>query len=272
MAISEQQFLTGYRVQETKIATWEQFDQEIATLRERYQGHEIFFRGQGNAEWSLDTTLERTVQHPYRVSKYLQEATQHSEEIETFTGTRWNIPDFPRILDQLRGQGHRFRHLPCYEYLVYLRHHGFPSPLLDWTQSPHIATHFALAKPDSGDSAVFCYLEEIGEGKAGTVGEPWIHTHGPYVRSHWRHFAQRAYYTTATFWDPNEQQHCFCNHHHVFAKSEQHQDLLFKIVIPGALKRAGRYRLDDFNINDFTLFQTDDALCKTIATRVFETA
>src|SRR5579871_975887 len=33
---------------------------------------------------------------------------------------------------------------PGYDYMAYLRHHGFPSPLLDWTRSPYVAAFFAF--------------------------------------------------------------------------------------------------------------------------------
>lgn len=33
-----------------------------------------------------------------------------------------------------------------YGFMTRLRHHGFPSPLLDWPQSPYIAAFFAFNK------------------------------------------------------------------------------------------------------------------------------
>jgi hypothetical protein len=60
--------------------------------------------------------------------------------VESFSGRRWDkvptVPEFQELvtdnafvwLDMLLSQRPEI-----YEYLVYLRHHGFPSPLLDWT-------------------------------------------------------------------------------------------------------------------------------------------
>jgi len=52
---------------------------------------------------------------------------------------------------------------PAYSYLAHLRHNGFPSPLLDWTQSPYVAAYFAFARPQGEQVALYVYCEQTKE-------------------------------------------------------------------------------------------------------------
>lgn len=69
--------------------------------------------------------------------------------------------------------------LKWYDYLLYLRHHGFPSPLLDWTQSVYLALGFAFFdQNDASSRSVYMYMETPLKGKSGAIGEPTIHRFG----------------------------------------------------------------------------------------------
>ena len=157
------------------LKNWSEFKPTIDEIRNQYRFHEfsvgddntkkfnniILFRGQQNSSWKLETTLERKSKENFSVQHYLMLATRSVHEIESYIGSKWNIPDYPDIMDEiLTKQSEYGPFLPSYDYLVYLRHHGYPSPLLDWTESPYIAAYFAMCDESSEDSvAVYAYIE-----------------------------------------------------------------------------------------------------------------
>jgi len=56
-------------------------------------------------------------------------------------------------------------------------------------------------------------------------------------------------------------------HQLVFDAGETDQDLLWKIVLPATERERVLKRLDRFNLNAFTLFDSEESLMETIAVR-----
>jgi hypothetical protein len=268
-----------------KIEAWEKFEDALNQIRQDYgyfegklndggtlrQKIRILYRGQANEKWPLQTTLERKANEEFDVYQYLRLARLTVNEIESFTGTRWNIPAYLELEKVTHEKSTAFDvHLPIYDFLVYLRHHGFPSPLLDWTESPYIAAYFAYLASNAEDPAVYCYVETPRLAKGGVGGHPQISVMGPYVSTHKRHFAQKAWYTVATKWDYALKRHAFCSHEDIFSNGNEQQDVLVKLVLPAHDRVHALGRLAEYNINHFTLFQSEDALIKALETKYFE--
>lgn len=255
---------------------WKSFEDELQTLREVLADSapdkrcpELLFRGQSDSEWELTTTLERAGCQGMSFDAYYRRAVSRVRPaVETFTGVKWDVADYSiPLVESFRTDRelfslHRFPSVELYRYLVYLRHNGFPSPLLDWTASVHVAAFFAFREDRKAKArSIYVYCERPEGLKGGAVGEPAMRPIGAYVRSHRRHFRQRSDYTICAKFEPDSGWH-FHQHDPVFFNRKQ--DFLFKYDIPSSERIEVLRRLDEYNLNAFSLFDTEETLLETM--------
>jgi FRG domain len=262
------------------LSTWQHFEKRLRVL-ERWRrrttkpynriGRYWLYRGQANAKWPLTTTLERVGGADMPLTRYYEIISRIKPEIESLTRQYWDIPDPPTynsLMSKAGGLPPIQDPAKLYEYVVYLRHHGFPSPLLDWTRSPYVAAYFAY-KDDSlaDDVAIYAYMEYARGGKLGDVGAPRIEGKGPFVRAHPRHHMQQAEYTICV--RQTENGLVYTSHETVFQKAIEGQDVLCKFVLPGSERANVLEYCHRFNLNSYSLFGSEESLMEALKLRSF---
>lgn len=258
-----------------KVSDWEAFEEEAKGLlahweRQRFTSN-LLFRGQSDSTWRLETTLERYAPDSLTVGDYYQTIYSAKGEIESLLERRWEIltlPDYDKWLGSQDGFG--FSELPGSDYMIYLRHHGFPSPLLDWSRSPYVAAFFAFnhASTTKPNVSIYAYLEHAGRGKIiPSSHERRICRLRTSIRNHPRHVLQQADYTicavqSGTHWS-------YACHEDVFEKGDDEQDVLWKFIIPSNERLKVLRLLDRYNLNAYSLFGSEESLMETVALRHF---
>jgi len=266
-------------MKEICLTCWDEYQARIEGIKDKYGSHllanhkvqhPVLYRGLTDARYTLKTTLERYSSAPWSVKSYEDLVRRCAPQVASYTGKAWDLPTREELEEELRTHDDRsFVHLPSYSFCVHLRHHGFPSPLLDWTMSPYVAAFFAFAdQPGSSADAVaiFVYINAPRGGHGSIEGTSQISIMGPYVQTHKRHFLQQACYTVCT--KHVDGAHAFTPHEDVFTRAPAavgEQDLLFKITIPKSERLAALSDLREMNISRFSLFQTEEALTSTLA-------
>jgi hypothetical protein len=256
---------------------WNLFQERLAEIHqaERSEGRhaEFLYRGHTDFAWNLATTLERAGKEQQRISDYYHAISLAKPQIETFTGTVWDLEVWPKVEELLLREDsfalHQFLGLGTYNYMAHLRHHGFPSPLLDWTRSPYVAAYFAFrsaGRPINDHVAIYAYSEKSG--RISDSSMPSIRRVGPYVRTHKRHFLQQSDYTYCATYEYDGWH--FGRHDDMFDLEESHQDILWKFKLPWSERIKVLKMLDTYNLNAFSLFDSADSLMETMALRILQ--
>jgi hypothetical protein len=227
----------------------------------------LLFRGHAQECWKLKTTLERySPTKEYSMSDYHQLMLTVKPAVESLTSKPWNLPEDIENIDEDIPNAP-----PGYEFMVYLRHHGFPSPLLDWSCSPYVAAFFAFhSRLDNtnGNVAIYSYIDSDSSAKSDSPDEGMVTRVGSYVTTDKRHYIQQCEYTICKKKIGNR--YIYSNHEEPLHQSVDGQDILTKYLIPRSERGKVLARLYLMNINAYSLFVDEDNLMKTLAYREIE--
>jgi hypothetical protein len=251
--------------------SWEECEEQIRQLERdnKKSSQPLLFRGQADAHWLLQTTLERKDRAFTSVEKYYRLTRRIKPTIESLTDSDWELPDYFAIrkwVDDYEHQWEQEEIIPGYSYLAHLRHHGFPSPLLDWSRSHYVAAYFAFKSPLEAEFVAIYALSETPKNmKSSSSREPQVKVLGPYIKTHPRHFRQQASYTICRTFENKRWE--FTPHQRVLDVGNQQQDVLYKIKIPGSERLKVLTYLDKLNLNAYSLFNSEESLMETLAFR-----
>jgi len=194
--------------------SWEAFEEVVKQndikTRELKQSEQtilsttpVLFRGQKNAEWELESTLERKAEKDITVDSYFNLMLKAWNRSTIKNKQKW--PDLEKQIKELNVDSiclfptEKANSGQIIYFMAHLRHYGFPSPLLDWTANSRIAAFFAFENiPDTAERiAIYTFRKQTGDMSENLrrSSESTTIEIGPNIPGIERHVKQEASYT-----------------------------------------------------------------------------
>jgi hypothetical protein len=227
-----------------EIPNWEGFKSYVATLhpvRGRY-----LFRGHRDATWTLKSRFDR---------QFSETPIEHREHVQEslISHFRRECEHFPGYADDLKD------HAQC---LALAQHHGLPTRLLDWTESPYIAAYFAfhdhLVNDGSRTTSVAIWLlnQTLAHYWSGENGVTLI---APAASHNERLHRQKGWFTHARVPYPTLEEYVAAVSASVTSRrstrtAQPHPDPLTKLTLPADQAERALSDLDLMGINARAVF------------------
>jgi hypothetical protein len=223
--------------------TWAVFKNDLGDYASRnfQRRAQLVFRGHTDTNWPLQSTLDR----------HRPDFKSDEQRAECFAAL---IREFRREAVGLASASYTFPLGDALELLA--RHHGLPSTLLDWTESPYVASYFAFdGAADARSASVAVWMLDR------TLLKPeWFGTvidlidDRDLLRFNVRAIEQRGVFTRVlTVKQPAEQ---------------LLSDALVKFELPSTERGVALAELDAMTITAKNLFRDFDGAARTASNRV----
>jgi hypothetical protein len=220
------------------VMSWDGFQRHMASYLafDAQRRRQIIFRGHCDDRWPLITTLDR-----------YQHFASDEERQRSFAGL---LRGFRReMLQVIESDVWRLKGAAL-ELMA--RHHGLPTPLLDWTESPHIAAFFAFERAKPKDSNVAVWMLDRAKLPDAEDAVTIVDDEDLLAQN------RRAVYQRAVFLRVHTMQR---------STEEILSPALVKFVIDSQWMNSALTQLDEMTINAARLFCDLDAAARTVAWR-----
>jgi len=224
--------------------------QQVTDAYDHERGKRLWWRGHGDGSWQL---------HPSIFHRGLEDS-----EIELIGRFSQLAP----ALDSTLGD-----QLQLSDWLFVMQHHGLPSRLLDWTESPLVALHFCVADPGHYDRDAVLWavdpskinLVEFDSERTFGIGTPEVMSILAGTLSPTGNPAQsKIAAIIAAHRDPRHlAQRSQCTIHgrrEALDENDEHRTHLTRIVVPADQKPMVKGWLETMQVNRQTLFPDLDNL------------
>ncbi len=239
-----------------KVLTWNDYKNWVSDL---VKGKKSYYcRGHANETWKLQTSFHR-------------EASKNSITLPQYLDTI--IPEIHYHMSAVQNEIIDLRKEEEFgAFLALIQHHGFPTPLLDWTLSPYIAAYFAFNEVNDQFPAsenvkiyIFDYLnwstsfQQPLNLRDMTV--KYVSVLRPYARYNPRIVSQQGAVTVTNVDDMEE---------YIISRSnEVGKTFLYTALLSVKEKPNILRELNLMGINEMTLFPCIDGICRGLKTQFF---
>ena len=244
------------------IETIKDYREEILKFKsELGQERVTLFRGQSNHIWKIKSSLERHGIKIIECEKYYRKIDSYKPLINPLIKNRYERKStrngYPFDFKEYEEGSWE---LPEMDYLAYLRHHGFPTPLVDLSSSCFVALFFACEdfnQEGNEDGKIFLYSPP--QIRLGGNEIPDLRIIGRYVEAGKRHFAQQSQYLIPSEYDSEWKFITFSK----AIENQSNKHVLKEVIISKDVKAKLMKELNEMNINRYTMYLNEDALIKS---------